>query len=141
MARPTVHAAGGVITREKKGALQVLLIHRPMRGDWSFPKGKVEEGESLDQAALREVEEETGLTCKLRDKLGETAYVDAQGRDKAVDYWLMTVKKGDTSPKNFVANDEVDGIGWFGLDEADKHLTYKRDRLLLQDNAEVFAAL
>lgn len=140
MGSSTVRAAGGVITRRKKGTLQVLLIHRPQRGDWSFPKGKVDAGESLEDAAVREVEEETGLVCKLRKKLGETSYVDGNDRDKTVDYWLMTVKSGETSPKKFEPNDEVDGIGWFDLDEADKHLSYKRDRLLLQDNAERLAA-
>src|SRR6266508_4759457 len=91
MGREVVHAAGGVIARQtERGALEVLLIHRPHRGDWTFPKGKVEPGETDEACALREVEEETGLRCTLQSELPTTAHVDHKGRLKVVRYWAMS---------------------------------------------------
>src|SRR5439155_13944430 len=68
--REIVRAAGGVIARrDQRGEIEVLLIHRPHRQDWSFPKGKVDAGETDEACALREVEEETGLRCTLGSEL------------------------------------------------------------------------
>ena len=64
-------------------------MHRPRYDDWSLPKGKADEGESDAACALREVEEETGLTCVLGDELPSTHYRDSKGRDKTVRYWAM----------------------------------------------------
>src|SRR5215468_3875790 len=81
-----VRAAGGIVERDGR----MLLIHRPEYEDWSFPKGKLVDGESWEEGALREVEEETGLRCELGEEAGRTRYVDSRGRNKEVRYFLMT---------------------------------------------------
>jgi 8-oxo-dGTP diphosphatase len=127
--RPTptdvVQAAGGLVIRRQRDSLELALIHRPAHEDWSFPKGKLELGESFESAALREVREETGMTCRLVRFLGHTQYVDRKGRFKTVAYWVMAVEAGSFSP-----NLEVDELRWLGLDEASQLLTYPRDREL-----------
>jgi 8-oxo-dGTP diphosphatase len=75
-----VRAAGGVVTRDGR----VALVHRPKYDDWTFPKGKLDPHEDFEQAALREVEEETGLRCRLGSELPTTSYIDPKGRRKVV---------------------------------------------------------
>ncbi len=79
-----VRAAGGVPVRVADGVVEVLLVHRPRYGDWTFPKGKCEEGESDETCAIREVEEEAGLRCVLEEELPATEYLDDKGRPKRV---------------------------------------------------------
>jgi 8-oxo-dGTP diphosphatase len=121
-----VWAAGGILMREHDGELEILLAHRPHREDWSFPKGKMDEGETLGQTALREVEEETGFRCRRLDRLPLVHYTDGKGRRKLVVYWTMEIESGSFTP-----NDEVDTIGWFPLPAAESLLTYERDVELL----------
>ena len=104
----------------------VMLVHRPKYDDWSFPKGKLEQGESFEQAALREVEEESGWRCEIRHELEPTRYRDAKGRDKVVRWWEMLAR--DRGP--WQANDEVDDVVWVPLSEVDSFLTYESDREL-----------
>jgi 8-oxo-dGTP pyrophosphatase MutT (NUDIX family) len=123
-----VRAAGGVIRRNgSRGSMRVAIVHRPGYDDWSFPKGKLDRGETLEEAALREVEEETGLRCKLVAPLGCTAYSDHKGREKVACYWLMDVVGG-----RFRAGSEVDEVRWATIDEALDLLSYRRDRALLR---------
>jgi 8-oxo-dGTP diphosphatase len=117
-----VRAAGGVIVRDG----EVLLIHRPRYDDWTLPKGKLEPGESWEEAALREVEEETGLRCELGEEVGRTRYVDSGGRNKEARYFRMTCT-GEPGP-----TEEADEVRWVPLDEADGLLSYDRDRALLK---------
>ena len=105
---------------------EVALVHRPSHNDWSLPKGKVEDGETEEEAALREVEEETGLRCRIVRPAGTTAYVDRRGRDKLVRYWVMRPEGGAFEP-----DDEVDAMRWFAVEEARRVLTYQLDRELL----------
>jgi 8-oxo-dGTP diphosphatase len=121
-----VQAAGGLVIRRHSGALQLAIVHRPAHEDWSFPKGKLEEGETFDEAARREVEEETGMACRLLRFIGHTEYVDRKGRPKAVAYWVMEATGGSFTP-----NLEVDELRWVGLEEAGRLLTYPRDRELV----------
>jgi 8-oxo-dGTP pyrophosphatase MutT (NUDIX family) len=99
-----------------------MLVYRSDRDDWTFPKGKALAGESDEDCALREVEEETGLRCELDEELLTTAYVDNKGRDKRVRYWRMTPVGGELRAEN-----EVDEAEWVGLEEAGRRLTYTRD--------------
>jgi 8-oxo-dGTP diphosphatase len=122
-----VRAAGGVVVRNGPGGREILVVHRPKYGDWTFPKGKAEAGESDEDCARREVEEETGLTCTLREELPSTSYTDSQGRPKRVRYWLMEPVEGKLACRH-----EVDEARWVSLDEASRLLTYDRDIDLLR---------
>ena len=117
-----IHAAGGVVVRDGK----VLLVHRPRYNDWTFPKGKLDPGESFADAALREVQEETGLSCTLERELPATRY-EVGSRPKLVRYWLM--KPEAEAP--FVPNDETDEVRWVTPGEAFTLLSYTRDRDVL----------
>jgi len=132
---PEIRAAGGVVhRRDPDGNWLLLLVHRPRYDDWSLPKGKADDGESPKQTALREVEEETGLRCRLGSPAGETRYRDAKGRSKLVRYWLM---EPTTSTFEFSANDEVDQVQWCSRTEADRLLSYDHDRELLRKLPEL----
>ncbi len=125
-----VKAAGGVVVRiDTENTKRTLLVHRPRYNDWTFPKGKRDPGESDEQCALREVEEETGLLCALGDELTPVTYTDHRGRPKTVRYWLMTIVTGN--PDQFVINDEVDEVRWVSPTTAAELLTYPHDRVLL----------
>jgi 8-oxo-dGTP pyrophosphatase MutT (NUDIX family) len=122
-----VEAAGGVVWRRSPaGELEILLVHRPRYDDWTVPKGKLGAGEDHAGAALREVEEETGLRCTLGEELPSTSYVDRKGRPKRVRYWAMTPAGGEFTP-----TDEVDEVQWLPVDTAASLLTYPRDRAVL----------
>jgi len=104
---------------------RVLLVHRPKYDDWSLTKGKLEPGESWEEAALREVEEETGVDCELTGYAGTTLY-EVDGAPKEVRYYLMT-PVGEARAQN-----EVDEVRWVALPEAAGLLTHERDQLLLE---------
>jgi 8-oxo-dGTP diphosphatase len=122
-----VRAAGGVIERDGL----VAVVHRPRYDDWSLPKGKLDRGESFEEAALREVLEETGLECVLGEELPEVRYMDLRGRPKTVRYWRMHVTGGE-----FAANDEVDALRWLTPKRAVRLLSYEHDRRLVQALAD-----
>jgi 8-oxo-dGTP diphosphatase len=123
----SVRAAGGLVWRRgADGTAEILLVHRPAYDDWSFPKGKLEAGENEEDAAVREVEEETGLVCRLERELATTRYRDARGRPKTVRYWLMTPLDGSLAAAN-----EVDDVRFVPLATASDLLTYERDREVL----------
>ena len=114
-----VRAAGGLVVRRRNGSLEIAIVHRPVHQDWSFPKGKLEEGETFELAALREVQEETGMACRLVRFIGHTEYIDRKGRPKAVAYWVMAAQSGHFEP-----NVEVDELRWVPLEEASRWLSY-----------------
>jgi len=119
-----VRAAGGLVHRD--GC--VLLVHRPKYDDWTFPKGKAEDGESDLDCAVREVREETGLHCRTERELPATEYVDSQGRPKRVRWWLMQPLEGEFAPTA-----EVDEIRWEHPADASLLLSYERDVALLEE--------
>ena len=109
-----------------RGDGMVLLVHRPRYDDWTFPKGKLDPGESFEDAAVREVEEETGVRCSLDRELASTRY-KVGDRPKLVRYWLMTPE----TENPFEPNDETDDLRWLAPEDAKGLLTYARDRELL----------
>jgi 8-oxo-dGTP diphosphatase len=123
-----VRAAGGVVWRRGPNGLEVLLIHRPRYGDWSFPKGKAKgEAESDEETAVREVEEEVGLRLELGPELESTQYRDSKGRRKVVRYWAMELPDNDEP----IAGDGVDEVRWAELGAAAGQLTWDRDVAVL----------
>jgi 8-oxo-dGTP pyrophosphatase MutT (NUDIX family) len=123
-----VRAAGGVVLRRSRsGTLETVLVHRPAYDDWTFPKGKLLRGETEEEAAVREVEEETGLRCQLGREVGTTSYRDPQGRQKTARYWEMAPIQGELAATN-----EVDEARWVPLEDAADMLTHARDRELLE---------
>ena len=117
-----VRAAGGLVVRDG----EVLLVHRPKYDDWTFPKGKAEDGETDEECALREVLEETGLRCELVSEAGATEYVDSKGRPKRVRWWVMQPVGGAFTP-----SEEVDEVRWVTATDAAPLLSYERDLPLL----------
>ena len=121
-----VRAAGGILTRFVPGGrVEVACIFRESRGDWTFPKGKLDEGETFEEAALREVREETGMSCHVVRFVGTTNYTHRKGRPKIVAYYLMAVNEGEFTP-----NEEVDELVWVPLEQVRGHLTWERDQEL-----------
>jgi 8-oxo-dGTP diphosphatase len=128
---PQIRAAGGVVARERDGALEIAAVHRPRYDDWSLPKGKLLTGEEWEAGALREVEEETGLRCELEEELESASYLDRRGRRKLVRYWRMRPLEGEFEP-----GDEVDELRWLSPAEAAASLTYEHDRTLARRLAD-----
>jgi 8-oxo-dGTP pyrophosphatase MutT (NUDIX family) len=124
-------AAGGVVWRDGRSGVEVLLVHRPRYDDWSLPKGHVDRGETLLEAALREVAEETGFSCAAGHLIGITSYTTIDGEPKVVHYWSMTVDSGEFTP-----NDEVDAIEWASPQRADALLSYDLDRDLIRTSLD-----
>jgi len=126
-------AAGGIVLERRNGNVRVVLIHRPKYGDWSFPKGKAEPGESVTETALREVKEETGLDCRIVQEFGPVRYsyrtTKGNLRPKVVHYFLMEPVGGRLE----APGREADAAEWCDAAEASRKLTYERDRALLQE--------
>jgi 8-oxo-dGTP diphosphatase len=124
-----IPAGGGVVWRRSgdDGPLEVALVHRPRYDDWSLPKGKLDAGEHVLSAAVREVCEETGAHVVAGRRGLRTTYPVRQGT-KRVDYWMMRALGGGFTP-----SDEVDDLCWLGLPDADELLTHEHDRAVLAD--------
>ena len=124
-----VKAAGGVVCRPGPAGLpEIVLVHRPAYDDWSLPKGKLDAGETLEQACLREVEEETGLRCRLLRPIACTRYVDRKGRLKVVFYWQLRALGGRFRPTQ-----EVDELRWLTVEESVEVLSHEQDRRLVRE--------
>jgi phosphohistidine phosphatase SixA/8-oxo-dGTP pyrophosphatase MutT (NUDIX family) len=124
-----VLAAGAVVTRKGK---QVLLVHRPTYDDWSFPKGKLDRGEHATVAAVREVDEETGVHIRLGRPLSGQRYSTNASRMKSVAYWQGWAV-GDDDVSGYLVNHEIDEVVWVPYDQARKLLTYPRDQETLKE--------
>ena len=118
-----LRAAGGVVTRQSTGGIEVLLVHRPRYDDWSLPKGKRDPGETDEQCAVREVFEETGYVCRLGQELLPNRYLDRKRRDKVVRWWAMTV----VAEHEFNPGHEIDERRWLLVDDAVALATYADD--------------
>ncbi len=123
-----MQAAGGVVFRKtKRGNLRVLVAHRPDYDDWSLPKGKVDDGETQDVTAVREVLEETGYHCRIVAPLGTTRY-RISGGVKEVEWFAL--RPLPDSP-GFKRNKEIDKIQWLSRRKIHEVLTYEHDRELV----------
>ena len=117
-----VVSAGAVVLGP---AATVLLVHRPRYDDWSFPKGKLDRGEHATAAAVREVEEETGVRVRLGVPLASQRYPIRVGT-KLVHYWIGRAV-GDGDVGGYEPNSEIDEVAWFPIDKARRRLTYDFD--------------
>lgn len=118
-----IRAAGGILWKDGR----IAVVHRHRYDDWTLPKGKLHADESWQDGALREVEEETGWTARLRDPAGIVHY-DVQGEPKEVRWWHMDAVAdtgADPDPE------EVESVVWLSPDEARERLTYDDERRLL----------
>lgn len=139
-----VLAGGAVVWRIHNRTLQVLLIHRPRYQDWSWPKGKLDKGETLPACAVREVREETGYEIALGVPL-PTVYYPVNGNRKECHYWAGTVIS-DTHPAVLArptakdaSKNEVDRSEWFPAKAARKKLTRKADRAPLDHLMDLYS--
>jgi 8-oxo-(d)GTP phosphatase len=128
-----IFAAGAVCWREVGKDLMVAIIHRGRYQDWSFPKGKVDSGETLAEAAVREIKEETGLKVKLGVPLSTVSYPIDKGKTKVVHYWATKVSDKAVANSKFKPDEEVSEVVWVKADQAFEKLSYKHDRELLQE--------
>lgn len=122
-----VRAAGGLVVRATEDGPVLLVVHRPAYDDWSLPKGKLDTGEGDQDAARREVTEETGVDARIIGDAGTVEYEDARGRAKIVRYFVMEpVAHAARAP-----DAEVDVIEWWPIADAIASLTYAHDRDLV----------
>ena len=134
---PEIPAAGVVVFREHQDLPEVVLVHRPKYDDWSFPKGKVDPGETVPVTAIREVREETGLQVALGRPLRTQRYPVEAGQ-KVVHYWVgRTAAGADDDVDSYQINDEIDEVEWMPVEKARKRLTYPHDRETLQQAEDV----
>lgn len=128
MTAQEIVAAGGVVVNDNG---EVLLVHRPHYNDWSFPKGKLDVGEEVEAAALREVREEAGLACEIVRELSAIRYSvttrKGEVKPKVVHYFLMKVAGGELATDG----SETDEAVWCAVEEAAKRLSYAGDREVL----------
>jgi len=127
------HSAGGIAYRIFENRLEVAIIYRSYHEDWTLPKGHLEEGETSEQAALREVQEEAGLECELLALVGDSTFRFRERRskkliEKKVDYYLMRLLKDHGE----VQLEEVDSVHWLPFGEAIRKLTFQRDQDLVK---------
>lgn len=131
-----VLAAGTVCYRRVKAEageqIMVLLAHRTKQRDISFPKGKLDKGESMPQAAVRETLEETGLQVVLGANLGMIQYTLPSGGEKMVQYWVAEVPEAAVHVSKFKPNGEISALEWVPMAEVRQKLTYKADRQLFK---------
>jgi len=125
-------AAGGILWRRNSDPdeVEVLLVHRPRYHDWTFPKGKLHKAEALLDGAIREVNEETGLSVVVGHRMPMVRYRTIDG-PKEVTYWTMQPQDGE-----FSANSEVDKVRWVPMARASRKLTYAHDRRLADELAD-----
>lgn len=125
-----LRAAGGVVFRvTPKGRVKVLIVHRPRYDDWGLPKGKLDPGETDEEAALREVLEETGYRCRIVATLPETSHQTSRG-GKSVAWFAM--RPLPDSP-GFAPNDEIDEVRWLSPRRAARAVDYENDRRLIEE--------
>lgn len=127
--RKEIRAAGGLIWRNSIQGREIAVIYRARYGDWTLPKGKLNPGEDWQEAAIREVKEETGCSVKVEEFAGEVRY-EMKGVPKVVRFWNMT-PEGECQ---FRPSEEVEKVVWLSAQEALEKLDYAAERELLKKN-------
>ncbi|MBI4481717.1 MAG: NUDIX hydrolase [Acidobacteria bacterium] len=128
-------SAGGIVYKREKGQWRVALTARKGGKVWCLPKGLVEKKERLEETAVREVREETGLEASIARKLGDLKYWYARKENgqtvrifKIVHFYLMRYLSGSIQDHDW----EVDEVRWFPLDEAVEKLEYKNEKEIME---------
>lgn len=133
-------SAGGVVYRVGAEGVEIVLVGRSREQLWALPKGTPNEGESVEQTALREVREETGLEASIVAHTGDVHYnfLEPGGARvfKVVHYYLMEPLAGDFSGHD----DEHDIVDWFHMAEAERLLTHRNQLHVLRKAADLIAA-
>jgi len=122
-----IRSAGGILTKNINDSEHILVIHRKRYDDWSLPKGKCLESETYEQAAIREIKEETGIDAEIVKHLKDIFY-SAKGEKKITVYFLMKI----INENEFIQNDETDMISWLRIDEALNLLSYDELKSLIK---------
>jgi len=136
----TVFAAGAVLWRIENEQLLLAVIHRGRYNDWSLPKGKLDEGESLPETAVREIREETGLKVRLGVPLSTARYVLGSGANKEVHYWAAKVTTKALAKSKFKPDEEVAEVLWMTVAEATARLSYEHDLQLVRETVALHEA-
>jgi len=123
---PVIKAAGGILQRSTPRGDEVMVVYRKRHQDWTLPRGKVKDGESFQEAAMRQVLEETGCSCRIGNYLGTISYSD-KGVPKVVLFWKMTL----VEDKGAATNDEIGQALWLQLPAAIERLTHAQEKALL----------
>ncbi len=131
-------SAGGVVFRKRDNSIEVALIYLKKGNVFSLPKGTIDDNETPEETAMREVKEETGINGKIIEKIGEASYwfylTEENAKcKKTVHYFLMEYESGDINMHNW----EVDEVYWMPIDEAIKKITFKSDREILLKTKEI----
>ena len=134
----TVVAAGAILWRLEKGELKLAIIHRSRYDDWSWPKGKIDKGETVAEAAVREIREETGLRVALGTYLAEINYKLPTGDKKQVHYWAAKVSDKALAESKFKPSEEVAKVDWKTPQQARKLLSYEFDEQPLTALLDLF---
>jgi 8-oxo-dGTP diphosphatase len=125
------YSAGGVVYRHNGAGYEIVAVQRARHDDWSLPKGHIEAGESREQAAIREVKEETGLDAQVVTLLGEVVYFYRRPRQgltrKTVYHYLMEALSHDLGGPNW----EVAEVRWLPITEAHTLLSYENDKQIV----------
>jgi 8-oxo-dGTP pyrophosphatase MutT (NUDIX family) len=124
-----IRAAGGLIWRDSLHGREIAVIYRARYGDWTLPKGKLNSGEDWQEAAVREVKEETGYSVKVEEFAGEVRY-QIKGVPKVVRFWNMA-PEGESQ---FQQSEEVERVVWLPVSEALTRLNYDAEKEILKKN-------
>jgi 8-oxo-dGTP pyrophosphatase MutT (NUDIX family) len=126
-------SAGGVVYRQDGEHIEIVLVARPRHQLWALPKGTPEPGETIEETAIREVVEETGLQVRIEREIGSISYWYAIAEEKVrihkvVHHYLMTPTGGDVS----LHDHEYDVVDWFDIHEALARMSYHNERTIVE---------
>lgn len=128
---PPIPGAGGVVLRGDAARPEALLVRYRQSGTWAFPKGHLETGETPQQAAVREVLEETGVRAQVVAALPETSYTNDRGEARRIAWFMMSAETGPGSTAGPQLEDTFSGGGFLGVAEVSIRLSFAEDRALL----------